>query len=563
MKRIASSILALVLCCAMLSGCAGKDQANTSSVPKETTEPSVEQHTPEASTAIQGGTPAPEESLEEVEASPVIEYPLTDEPMTLVLWNPLPNWLSAMFGASSWSELPVIDFVEEATGIHLEFIEPSDTAASESFNLMIASEDYPDLLDCTTYSGGGLAAAADNNVIIELTEYLDVDMPNYSTLLDSVDSASVKDTISDNGNTYAIYTIMNTYFSESGLYLRRDWLDHLNLDVPETVDQLHSYLSAIQSEYGTEYSLWADNSCVLTHIVGAFGIAGANLSAGNEIGEFIEGGKVRDSLTNNGYREYIKFMNELYEEGIIHQDFLTTNMRCNDMAASSGTGCFQAMAGQFAQLSASAVDPDFSLIGVAPIVKNSGETYRFGDIACLTNASNGRHISVSTTCLDAHLALQYLDWFFSEDAKILCNYGIEGISFNYDESGKPVYTDLVYNNNTKSYYGFQILPCYDIHDSFAYLYPDAAREAISVWTEAADSSCTCPTLSYTVEEAETYSRLSTEIGTYAAEELEKFITGAQPLNDDTWSNYVENVESMGLADVLEIMQAAYERYENR
>ena len=50
----------------------------------------------------------------------------------------------------------------------------------------------------------------------------------------------------------------------------------------------------------------------------------------------------------------------------------------------------------------------------------------------------------------------------------------------------------------------------------------------------------------------------TEIETYMNETVDKFIMGVEPL--DKFDDYVAQIESMGLADVLAVYQAAYDRY---
>ena len=49
--------------------------------------------------------------------------------------------------------------------------------------------------------------------------------------------------------------------------------------------------------------------------------------------------------------------------------------------------------------------------------------------------------AIATNCEDVDTAVRFLDWLYSEEAITLFNFGIEGISFEYDENGNPQYTD--------------------------------------------------------------------------------------------------------------------------
>ena len=67
-----------------------------------------------------------------------------------------------------------------------------------------------------------------------------------------------------------------------------------------------------------------------------------------------------------------------------------------------------------------------------------------------------------------------------------------------------------------------------------------------------------PTLAFTNEEQGIINEKYTEIETYTNEMVDKFIMGVEPL--DKFDDYVKQVENMGLADVLAVYQAAYDRY---
>ena len=57
-----------------------------------------------------------------------------------------------------------------------------------------------------------------------------------------------------------------------------------------------------------------------------------------------------------------------------------------------------------------------------------------------------------------------------------------------------------------------------------------------------------------------YTTLINEINSYITEMTLKFIMGDVSLNDDTWAEYMENVENMGLARAVEIKQEALDAY---
>lgn len=54
-------------------------------------------------------------------------------------------------------ETPWAQYVEEKTGIHIEFQHPTQGSENEEFAVMVASGEYPDIIEhtWTSYSGGG------------------------------------------------------------------------------------------------------------------------------------------------------------------------------------------------------------------------------------------------------------------------------------------------------------------------------------------------------------------------------------------------------------------------
>ena len=94
----------------------------------------------------------------------------------------------------------------------------------------------------------------------------------------------------------------------------------------------------------------------------------------------------------------------------------------------------------------------------------------------------------------------------------------------------------------------------------ALLYDASCIDAIDTWSAARDGSMHYPdNTSMTDEETDTYLTTFTEISTYVAETLPKFILGELNLEGD-FDAYINQVETMGMADCMKAKQAAYDRY---
>ena len=68
------------------------------------------------------------------------------------------------------------------------------------------------------------------------------------------------------------------------------------------------------------------------------------------------------------------------------------------------------------------------------------------------------------------------------------------------------------------------------------------------------------TLIFTTDEADAISDSTTTIIDYVDESIARFITGDLDIDDDAaWQSYLDELEQMGLSDLLAVYQAAYTR----
>lgn len=182
MKRLMPLMLTLALCLGMLAGCGGQNAEEPSAVSAHTEVEAAEapeeapvQEPPASTEAEDSAEPAA------VEAEPVVyELPLTDTPAEFSIFSTAaPGFMSVYIGTDgSYNTAESTRNFAEKTGVTIRYIENDMFAFSENYNLMIASGDYPDLLGADGYAGG-YTKALDDDVIIDLTDYVKNDMPAY------------------------------------------------------------------------------------------------------------------------------------------------------------------------------------------------------------------------------------------------------------------------------------------------------------------------------------------------------------------------------------------------
>lgn len=570
-RRTLAALLAAALMLALLAGCAGKTEPapEEPEAPAQTAEAAPEAQEPAQEEAEAPVEEAPEEETPEepVEEEPVvdltIDLPICDELTTYTLWTGVSPDLSSY--VTEISDFSVYQEMERRTNIHLDGVVVSAFAESEQFNLMIASGEYCDIINGMSSYTNGFDAAIEEEIIVDLYPLVTEYMPNYWAALQEDDSI-LPQCVTDNG---AMGAFMSLYVGakpfDSGALIRKDWLDKLDMAAPETYDEVHDMLMAFKTELGADAAL----------IVPADGTPGDNcLLAGYGVTEgwYQIDGQLSFGPLQEGYKEYYQMMNSWISDGLIWDEFLNlTDDRLTDFSTilADRTGMWFGGIQDMSTLNSQANDPNFRCYALADTVKNHGDMNHLGGEASYVN---GTTWAVSTACEDYEPICKYIDYMYSEEGTILCNYGIEGEAHYIGDDGKPHLSELVTNNPDGLPYRVTIaLFCFDkmssapfkLDNSKSYTtYSDDQMAAMEIWGSTNDGEYTVSrTVTLTAEESEEYTKIYADIETYMEENLVKFLVG--DLSFDQWDAFTSQIESMNIQRCQEIQQQAFDRAYSR
>ncbi len=584
--RILCFLLAAVMLLGLLAGCGSNttdaETTVTESEASEATQPAAEAESSNEVSAAASDEPSSEpasetpestesdteesdESLsnaERIAGRPMVSLPLTEEDVTFTYWI---GGLPMDAAISGWAECTAVIELEQRTGVHIEWVEVSPPTQAEQYNLLVVSGNYPDILN---YSEAGTAEyMLDNEIAVDLTDLMADYAPSYSYLMD-VDDALYRATVTDDGRVGGLAGYSYNNFSKTGGLIRADWLEETGLDTPVTFDDYYNVLKAFQTLGLCEHPLAmrADSSLTSNPFMSALGgrIGAAEESNPNSL-YYNDSGELVYGYIEEPFKEYITMMAQWYEEGLIYPDLLNSDMVDTSMIASGNYGLFYNDCEFLDTYNAAGQvnDPDFQLVGLAEPLQEAGQTTYFGDAAEIMV-----NIFITTNCENPELALSWLDYFFSEEGSILCQYGIEGEGLEFDENGDPQYSELITNNpdglsmsNALTMYTINTnVYCKDFETVYE-AYNPAQQDCIDVWnsTKEVTDSAYIRYFTLTVDEQYDISGPFTDISTYVAESVGKFLTGQMDVETE-WDNYVSTVQSMGIQDVLDAYTAAGERY---
>lgn len=114
--------------------------------------------------------------------------PVTEEDVTFSYFMRTQPFMMAYGGEVDYEKLSFFQEWQNRTGINLDLTVVSFFECAEKFQLMVASGDYANFMECIENFTGGPTAALEQEVIYGLDDLVDEYMPNYAAWLDSDDN---------------------------------------------------------------------------------------------------------------------------------------------------------------------------------------------------------------------------------------------------------------------------------------------------------------------------------------------------------------------------------------
>ena len=587
MQKLIALLLALAMLMALTAcGTTTQTPETPAASEPETAEESAQTEEAPPADAATGEMPEaePETSQKEdsaMEAEPEltppdpVELPLTEGGESFTFWvdGAAPFVTMYLGSGESYNTAACTEYLESITGVHIAYKEVSMFAAAEEFSLMVASQDYTDMISnfATLYSGG-YAQGLKDEVVLPVNDLVDTEMPFYKYYLDTHPEL-MPELEDDDGNLLFVSGFQDESYSMSGAAVRKDWLDKLGLDMPVTYDDWHDAAMAFKNAYGITSPL-----CFTSAIN-----PGLSFSRGYELPGFSlqwsdtffyqQDGQVHAAYTEDRMKDFLKMLAQWYSEGLLSQDFYTHNGGQDTEGDIVGgqVGFFWGDSAFIPTYNYMIDDPDCNIVGIQSPVMEEGQALHFSTATSLTGVNP---VTITTSCANPELLARWLDYHFTEEGQLLSNYGMEGGSFEYNADGEPEWSDFVKNNpdglnfkqTTSTYILYATPSVFDADCNFEVLYGAEGTEAIRTYSaQEADNTWALPdNLSFTEEESEILygSGAITDLDTTAAEYILKFVTGAMDI-DESWDAYVSAIENLGLEDCIAAKQGALDRYNAR
>lgn len=611
-KKLLALLLVLSVICTLLTGCGG---AQTSSAPAGSSAQETAEAAPEApSEKTEAPAPAApgssEESAAPEEAEPepmdftesnaamdftgfqemlktlTTELPVVDQPETLTYFFGYESSVLNYLPGGELQNHQIWSALEDLTGVHVEMTIVDSSTATDKLNLMLASGDFTDLMNMSSYTSG-VDAAYEQEIILDLGDQLEANMPNYWTIIHS--DQKLLGEVQDSGKFLAIYPIKDEVANpqDMGPFVRMDWLEDLNMEVPTTYDELTKVLEAFKSEKNCAepmslYNTVSMNDGLLMGGFGSMAELSTNGLSGNALnGYYQEDGHVIYGATADGTRKFLSWLHMLYEKGLIDFENMQNRM-INPFGELTAVACAQGdtgymfsnqpFGGNYSVMAASDYgDPGCNWWPVQDVGETPGQEIPFFEEVTLVD-NIATILCVSTQCENVETALKFLDYGYSYAGSLLYNFGYqkgsghEIESWDFNAEGRPEFDPAVFEQFGATAIGSSVLATKDlggviVDTRLAFEFGDRENACFDAWkTNKRPANILGSATQFTAEEGQEAAGIYSDILTHVSTSVLQFINGDLDVDDDSvWKGYVSEIEAMDLGRLTEIVQTAYDR----
>ncbi len=465
------------------------------------------------------------------------------------------NWLKDL---NYWKD------IQEMSGITVELVNGGENDESYYQNVDL-SVGNGNLTDAIIVKQSQAAVYQAQGAFMDLTDLINEYGPNIKAYIEANPEYAAMMTTSDG----AIYGIpaQNPLYTNLTFY-RTDMLEEAGITaLPTTIDEFTDMLRTLKKYYESEtgYYPWVGRDSYL-HYAECFecldtidedGIVHGiyNCSLGNGIGY---------DIYADGFRDMIEWYHTLYQEGLIDPEWVCGTSTEEDWQTKYLTGKGTVCDDYFTRptwFMSNAEDNSNYNIDVMDLFKTTsgGPASRYQKLV-----NPDRYLVIPEGCDNAATVIKFLDWMFSEQGQEVMHYGIDGINTTKNEDG--TYTWIadfaveaikpVGEPNIGIYQDRLTFP-YPVDNQAYYESLDAKVQSycIEYFNQYASYA---KQIVYSEEQAETRSNILAKYKTQFDSSVLGFVRGDIQINDDTWNEFLERMESVGYSKINEIDQNAYD-----
>lgn len=557
MKRLVSLLLASAMLAAVLTGCTGGNDNQGTQAPDNQTPSS------------QGGDgTADDASLDNgLQVSPAGEMPITSEKVELSIF------MRQNSTVSDYEDNKLTKWMEETTNVHVNWNIVPEQDASQKLNLLLAAGvDLPDIImsDLSTQT---IVEQADQGVLIQLDPYIEQYGYYYKKMLEENPLYEPMSKLQD-GHVYSLGSVI---LSEPNAMSNRMWinttfLQNLNMEKPETPEEFYDYLKAVKEQDANGNGDPSDevpltgSAKMWCGLPNTF-ILNSYVQYDRDNPFYLEDGKVTCAVDKDLYREGLRYMNKLVDDGLLEPNTYTQD----------GDQVKQIFDGEIAQVGALPAGGVFVVTsmsgdrakeyeGLAPLKGPGGQYAWYNPYWGLSAPTNA---AITNACEHPAVAFKWLDFLYNQETFMRNRFGEPGVDYRIPEEGEiaidggpALYEPILEWGSVQNSHWAAAGPQYNPIDNSGVKSDDPYELNQYLWNQTAEfytpykrdlDTYFSTNIFFSVEDAQTVADIKATLSDYMKQAEDQFIVGTLDIEKD-WDQHLKNLEGMRYQELMDIYQ---------
>lgn len=485
-------------------------------------------------------------------AASAVQFPLVTDPVTFTVFGQRDQ------NQANWDDVLVLKEYEKMTGVVMDWQEVPAQGFDEVKNLLFAGDELPDLFIRAFINNDNVVQYGVNSgQLMPLNDLIEAHAPNLMALFEKYPSIRASITAPD-GNIYALPGVDISDTGRMGFkqWINKQWLDKLGLEMPTTPEELKEVLIAFRDKdpngngVKDEVPLGIREPSSIFVLGGSWGLEHQMYDTYN----LSEDGKLHNWLCNDNFKEYLMFLNDLYKEGLLWQEYYKNDRPL--WRSNLSNALFGVMNMPYSDVFLSVED---QFVALPPLVGPHGDQMW----ADANTGSTPGFFAMSSTCKDPELAIKWVDYFYSDEGSLFFRYGIEGQTYDLDANGNPRMKEEI----LKAPEGFMTalgkinlvpgggFPVLITNKTDGIVASDLTKQVAATFIPFLPKTMIAkPTVS--LEDVDRVNAISQDLNAFRDTSVTKFILGEQSF--DAWDDYCKTLENIGIRELEEIYQRAYD-----
>lgn len=492
-------------------------------------------------------------------------FPITKEKVTLRVLIPA-HPLVEDYKTNTFTK-----WYEEKTNVHIEWEVMPTQNAEEKLNLILASGDLPDVILNSPVTLSQLMIYGNQGMFLPLNDLIENKSTDIKGFL--AENKDVEDAITaPDGNIYSLPVINDCYHCTLAekLWVYQPWLDELGLDMPKTTEDFYKVLKAFKEKDPNGNG--KHDEIPIAGSKDLWPYPGFMMNAFTYNDKYLEDGKIQFPFDKPEWKEGLKYVRELYKDGLLAKESLTQDAdqlkRIGNsketilgMAIGYWQGDFMSGGGNSGKW--------MDYVAVPPLKGPDGT-----QVATYQPSVPGRASFIITNqAKNPEVALRWAEGFYDNEVTLRAEAGELDKDWRWAEEGEvgingetAEWVRLTSYGEVQNTHWAQMGPLIRTNDfrlsemvsedqPLEVLLYEETKEKYEPYKLGDDK--VVPPLYFNEEQSAELSELESTITNFVEESNARFISGGEDI-EKGWDNYLRTLEGMNFNRYVEIYQEAYD-----